>query len=97
VARAAQRNGASADLSFHPRLIERSTIVQRHIELVIGRLLTDEGFRRAFVRDPQQALAAAEGGGLVLNPFEVAALLATDRLMWERMAGELRQTLSPRS
>lgn len=68
--------------------------MQRDIELIIGRLLTDQGFRSAFLRDSQQALADAEKGGLVLNPFEVTALLATDRSMWERMARELSDTLS---
>ena len=63
--------------------------MQRHIELIVGRLLTDEGFRRAFIRDPYQALADAENGGLVLSAYEVTALLATDRAMWERMASEL--------
>ena len=65
--------------------------MQRHIELIIGRLLTDEQFRSAFLRDARQALAGAEDGGLFLSPYEVTALLATDRSMWERMARELHQ------
>jgi hypothetical protein len=71
--------------------------MHRHSERIIGRLLTDEEFRRAFLRDPPQAIADAEAGGLVLNLFEVAALLATDLSMWERMARELPPTLSRRS
>ena len=67
--------------------------MQRHIELIVGRLLTDEAFRRAFQLDPQQALADAEMDGLLLTPYEVAALLATDRSLWERMARELSHTV----
>ena len=63
--------------------------MQRHIELIIGRLVTDEGFRRSFQRDPQQALLDAERWGLMLSPVEAAALLATDRSLWDRIANEL--------
>jgi len=63
--------------------------VQRHIQLVIGRLLTDDVFRRAFLRNAQTALAEAEDGGLVLTALECTALLATERTLWDRGAKEI--------
>jgi hypothetical protein len=71
--------------------------VQRHIELLIGRLVTDEDFRRAFQRDPPQALRDAEHWGLALSAIEVAALLATDRTLWDRIARELDSRLQKAS
>jgi hypothetical protein len=71
--------------------------VQRHIELVIGRLVTDEDFRHAFQRDPQRALTDAEAWGLALTSVEIAALLATDRTLWERIAVELDSRLQKAS
>jgi len=71
--------------------------VQRHIELLIGRLVTDEDFRDAFQRDPQQALADAAAWGLALSAIEVSALLETDRTLWERIALELDSRLQKAS
>jgi hypothetical protein len=67
--------------------------VHRHIELLIGRLATDEDFRRSFQRDPRQTLSEASEGGLALSAVEVTALLATDRTLWERIAVELDSRL----
>lgn len=67
--------------------------MQRHIELVIGRLLTDQGFRRAFKRDPLRVLVDGRRWGLDLSPAEVAALLATDPSLWERMSVEIDRRL----
>ena len=63
--------------------------MQRHIEVLIGRLVTDEDFRRAFEQDPQQVLRNAAEWGLALSAVEVCALLATDQSLWERIAVEL--------
>jgi len=71
--------------------------VQRHIELLIGRLVTDEDFRRAFQRDPRQTLKDAEQWGLALSPIEAAALIATDRTLWDRIARELDTRLQKAS
>lgn len=67
--------------------------VQRSIEIVIGRLTTDEEFRAAFVRDPRAALQDAAQWGLTLSLIEVAALMATDRSLWDRVAVELDSRL----
>lgn len=71
--------------------------MQRHIELLIGRLVTDEDFRRAFERNPQQVLSNAAEWGLALSAIEVCALLATDQGLWERIAVELDSRLQKAS
>jgi hypothetical protein len=71
--------------------------VHRHIELLIGRLATDEEFRRAFQRDPRRTLSEASEGGLALSAVEVAALLATDQALWERIAVALDSRLQKAS
>lgn len=71
--------------------------MQRHIELLIGRLVTDEDFRLAFTSDPRQALTDAEKWGLTLTAVEAAALLATDRSLWDRVASEVDSRLQKAS
>lgn len=63
--------------------------MQRSIEILIGRLATDEEFRGAFRRDPRGTLQLACDWGLCLTDYEVRALLATDRTLWDRIADEL--------
>jgi hypothetical protein len=67
----------------------RRTMSQRSVELVIGRLATDEDFRRRFARSREAALAEAVAGGLELTPVEQRALLALDMCSCERFAGRL--------
>ena len=71
--------------------------MQRHIEMLIGRRVTDEDFRRAFERDPRQVLSRAAEWGLALSEIEVSALLATDQALWERIALELDSRLQKAS
>ena len=71
--------------------------MQRNIELLIGRLVTDEDFRRCFEQDPRQALKAAERCGLALSAVEVNALLATDQTLWDRISRELDSRLQKAS
>jgi hypothetical protein len=63
--------------------------VHRSIEILIGKLVTDEDFRQAFHRDPRQALQEASESGLALTDVEIQALLATDQSLWGRIASEL--------
>lgn len=71
--------------------------MHRSIEILIGRLVTDEEFRMAFRRDPKAALANASSWGLEFSVGEVRALLDTDHLLWDRVAQELDARLQKAS
>ena len=71
--------------------------MHRSIEILIGRLVTDEEFRMAFQRDPKVALANASAWGLELTRGEMGALLDTDHLLWDRVARELDARLQKAS
>ena len=52
---------------------------QSNVERVIGRLVTDEAFRRSFATDPRAALQETTGWcGRELNACELEALVALD-------------------
>jgi hypothetical protein len=61
-------------------------VAQRIIEMLIGRLVTDEQFRREFLADPENTLFALCDRGLELSKTEVAALVNTDSTLWARTA-----------
>ena len=61
-------------------------MAQRIVEMVIGRLVTDEQFRSEFLNDPVRALIGLSDRGLELNRTEIAALVATDPGLWTRTA-----------
>ena len=67
--------------------------MHRSIEIILGRLLTDEEFRRAFRLNARATLEWAGVWGLALTPGEIRALLATDQSLWDRAAGELDSRL----
>jgi hypothetical protein len=59
---------------------------QRSVELVIGRLATDEEFRRQFEANRAAALEEAIAGGLSLTAVERRALFDLDLTACERFA-----------
>lgn len=61
-------------------------MAQRSIEVFIGRLITDEGFRAAFAANATAALRRFIDAGHELTTVETAALLATKGDLWERVA-----------
>ena len=71
--------------------------MQRHIELLIGRLATDEDFRRRISARSATDADDAAAWGLALSDIEVTALLATDQTLWERIALELDSRLQKAS
>jgi hypothetical protein len=78
-----------------------NTNVQRSVEVLVGRLITDEEFRSAFRRDPRGTLRAAAEWGLELTASELQALVAADHGMWDRFAEEIdgrlqKASLKPR-
>ena len=54
----------------------------RHVEIVIGRLVTDEEFRRQFTEDPSRWLEELAEAGLELTAAELTALRRTDNGVW---------------
>ena len=61
-------------------------MTQRCIEMVIGRLVTDEEFRTTFLVDPHRALGELLERGNHLTHAEIAALIATDPSVWASVA-----------
>jgi hypothetical protein len=61
-------------------------MAQRIVEILVGRLITDEQFRREFLADPEITLMALRERGLELSRTEIAALLNTDAALWVRTA-----------
>jgi hypothetical protein len=61
-------------------------VTQRIIEVVIGRLITDEAFRASFLSNPQQTLAGLVERGMQLTHAEITALVATDSELWDHVA-----------
>lgn len=61
-------------------------MAQRSIEILIGRLITDEAFRSAFRRNAMTTLTGFMESGYELTPLEITALRATPAELWERVA-----------
>jgi hypothetical protein len=61
-------------------------VAQRNVEILIGRLITDEAFRSAFRAAPSVALTAFVESGYELTPLEIAAVRRTPLHVWERIA-----------
>ena len=66
---------------------------QRTVEQVIGRLVTDEGFRRRFAEDPRGAIEEVVRWGCQLNSCEWRALLGLDPKRFDRLAEVIDPTL----
>lgn len=66
---------------------------QRNVQLVIGRLLTDEDLRARFVRAPDETLDELSACGWDLTRGEIDALLEIDRRLWDRVAVKLPSRL----
>ena len=64
-------------------------MAQRTIEILIGRLITDEAFRAQFLAAPEATLRELADRGLDLSRTEIAALLSTAPALWVRAAEEL--------
>ena len=57
-------------------------MAQRNVEILIGRLITDEDFRSAFLVNPTTTLIRFVESGYDLTSLEIAALKATHRGVW---------------
>jgi len=67
-------------------------VSQRHVEQVIGKLVTDEDFRREFSRDPVALLRGLYTQGAELTEVEVRALAGLDL----RRVARFAESLDPR-
>jgi hypothetical protein len=73
------------------------TLAQRIVEMLIGRLITDEQFRAEFLNDPEKTLIDLCDHGLELSRTEIAALVNTDPLLWARTADAIDPRLQKAS
>jgi len=61
-------------------------VSQANVERVVGRLVTDEAFRRRFATAPRELLSELVACGVRLTAFELRALAALDPRVAERCA-----------
>jgi hypothetical protein len=66
---------------------------QKTVQLIIGRVITDEDLRDRFIRDPAETIAALEEVGFELTPSEVEALIQTDPKLWSTAARRIHPQL----
>ena len=66
---------------------------QKCVEVLIGRLVTDEGLRARFLADPEGTLHSMHESGFDLNPAELEALLAMPIESWTAMASWIHPRL----
>jgi hypothetical protein len=64
-------------------------VAQRSIEILLGRLLTDEAFREAFLVNPSTVLQLFCEAGHELTLLEINALVATPPELWSEAAREI--------
>ncbi len=70
---------------------------QRVVEQIVGRLVTDERFRRLFTIDAAAALREVAQEGLELSAAEAKALIATDSKLWDAIADRVDPRLQKAS
>jgi hypothetical protein len=70
---------------------------QRIIEILIGRLITDEQFRFDFLNNPENILRDLSDRGQELSRTEIAALVNTDPQLWARTADAIDPRLQKAS
>jgi len=68
------------------------SVAQRIVEMVIGRLITDEQFRSEFLVNPEGTLRDLASRSLALTATEIAALIDTNPVLWANAA----ELLDPR-
>jgi DNA-binding NarL/FixJ family response regulator len=65
------------------------------VQLVIGKLVTDENLRQRFETRANESLAKLCDQGIDLTDMEVAAFLETDPQLWSKMARQIDPRLRP--
>lgn len=64
-------------------------MTQQNVERVIGRIVTDHGFRRRFEERPFEALFEIVASGVELTTVELSALAGMDAALVARFADAL--------
>jgi hypothetical protein len=75
------------------RLLMESGMSQKCVEVVIGRLATDEALRARFSVDPSATLEQLRESGVDLTPYEIEALRDTPAGLWELVASWIHPRL----
>lgn len=70
---------------------------QRSVEILLGKLVTDEEIRQRFRVDPEGVLAVARERGLELSAVEVEALRGLQAGALDKLAGALDPRLQKAS
>ena len=66
---------------------------QKAVQLLIGRIVTDEELRVQFVRQPFETLTNLREQGFELTTSEIDALVNTDRQLWNSAAARIHPRL----
>ena len=66
---------------------------QKAVQLIIGRLVTDEELRLQFLEDPVEMLTAFRDQGFELTWCEIQALVHTDQDVWTEAAERIHPHL----
>ena len=66
---------------------------QKTVQLIIGRLVTDEEYRLQFLNDPLGTLNELRDQGVELTRGEIDALARTDHALWIDAAERIDQRL----
>jgi hypothetical protein len=72
---------------------EGGDMSQKTVQLLIGRLLTDEDLRLRFVQRPFETLVELRDQGLELTADEIEALIQIDSKVWPSMAARIHPRL----
>ena len=59
------------------------------VQVIVGRLLTDEEYRLKFLSDPIRALTTLRDQGVELTAAEIDALIRTDPTLWGDAAARI--------
>ena len=76
-----------------PWIEEAVLMSQKTVQLVIGRLVTDEELRACFVERPRETLTELRDQGFELTEDEIDALTRSDATMWPAMARRIHPRL----
>jgi len=67
----------------------RTGMSLKTVQLIVGRLVTDEEYRLNFLSDPIRALTTLRDQGVELTSAELDALIRTDRTLWSDAAARI--------